>query len=299
MKKYRDTFFRFYFNDKARLLSLCNALTGEDATDPNEIEINTLDETFFSKRKNDISCTFRGRLLILIEHQTTLNENMPLRFLLYFVKLLNKLYDKEFSRQIYNLKAIELPRPEFYVFYNGRESAPAFSEMKLSNSFKEPTDSLELKVKFYNLNPPHNRELLKKSLPLDDYCAFVERVALNKRNGLELDAAFFEAYKHFIAARAWMKDFLLEHEWELFDMIITEYNEEWDNDAKRIYYIEQGIERGIEQGRVKEKLSLVKNLLTTNLPITEIARVVGWSEEKILELAKTDSETYGVKFHDD
>ena len=82
-------------------------------------------------------------------------------------------------------------------------------------------------------------------------------------------------------------------------MIITEYNEDWDNDAKRIYYIEQGIERGIEQGRVKEKLSLVKNLLTTNLPITEIARVVGWSEEKILELAKTDSETYGVKFHDD
>ena len=78
-------------------------------------------------------------------------------------------------------------------------------------------------------------------------------------------------------------------------MIITEYNEDWDNDAKRIYYIE----RGIEQGRVKEKLSLVKNLLTTNLPITEIARVVGWSEEKILELAKTDSETYGVKFHDD
>ena len=90
-------------------------------------------------------------------------------------------------------------------------------------------------------------------------------------------------------------------------MIITEYNEEWDNDAKRIYYIEQGIERGIEQGiergieqgRVKEKLSLVKNLLTTNLPITEIARVVGWSEEKILELAEVDSETYGVKSYDD
>ena len=78
-------------------------------------------------------------------------------------------------------------------------------------------------------------------------------------------------------------------------MIITEYNEDWDNDAKRIYYIEQGIERG----RVKEKLSLVKNLLTTNLPINEIARVVGWSEEKILNLAETDSETYGAKFYDD
>ena len=49
MKKYRDTFFRFYFNDKARLLSLCNALTGEDATDPNEIEINTARRNFFQQ----------------------------------------------------------------------------------------------------------------------------------------------------------------------------------------------------------------------------------------------------------
>ena len=294
MKKYRDTFFRFYFNDKARLLSLCNALTSEDATDPNEIEINTLDETFFSKRKNDISCIFRDRLLILIEHQTSLNENMPLRFLLYIAKLLNKIYDKEFSRQLYKLKAIELPRPEFYVFYNGRETATEFTEMKLSDAFKEWTDSLELKVKFYNLNPPHNRELLKKSLPLEDYCVFVERVNSNKRNGLDDDSAFFEAYKHLMTARSWMKDFLLEHEWELFDMIITEYNEEWDNEAKREYYIEkglkQGIEKGIEkgreEGREEEKMSFIKSLLSVKTPIEFIIKATGWSEEKILELAK-------------
>ena len=158
--------------------------------------------------------------------------------------------------------------------------------MKLSNAFKEPTDSLELKVKFYNLNPPHNRDLLKKSLPLDDYCAFVERVTLNKRNGLDDNAAFFETYKHFMTARAWMKNFLLEHEWELFDMIITEYNEEWDNAAKRSYYIEQGIERG----RKENQLSMIKNLLAVKTPIEFIVKATGWSEEKILNLAETDSE---------
>ena len=69
-------------------------------------------------------------------------------------------------------------------------------------------------------------------------------------------------------------------------MIITEYNEDWDNDAKRIYYIE----RGIEQGRVKEKLSLVKNLLAVQTPIEFIVKATGWNEEKILKLAEIDSE---------
>ena len=158
-KKYRDSFFRFYFSDKTRLLSLCNALTGENSTDPNDIEIKTLDETFFSKRKNDISCMFRGRLLILIEQQSTLNRNMPLRFLLYVVKLLNQIYEKEFAQDLHGTKEIKLPQFEFYVLYNGQRSAAEFEEMKLSNATENNSDNLELKVKFYNINTPNNSEL--------------------------------------------------------------------------------------------------------------------------------------------
>ena len=40
--QYRDSGFRDYFNDKARLLSLCNSLLGTKYTDPNLLEINTL-----------------------------------------------------------------------------------------------------------------------------------------------------------------------------------------------------------------------------------------------------------------
>lgn len=280
--KYRDSFFRFYFSDKARLLSLCNALTGENATDPNEIEINTLDETFFSKRKNDISCLFRDRLLILIEQQTTLNANMPLRFLLYLAKLLNKIYDKEFSRQLYEHEAISLPRPEFYVLYNGRAQADEFIEMKLSNAFKEWTDSLELKVKFYNINHPYNQKLLGKSLSLEGYCVFVERVKLNKLSGMNNNEAFYEAYKHCMTTRLEMKTFLLEHEWELFDMIITEYNEEWDKVAN----YNHGFKDGIEKGRQEEKLSMVENLLAVQTPIEYIVAATSWSREQILKLVK-------------
>ncbi|MBR3746217.1 MAG: hypothetical protein IKN27_04570, partial [Selenomonadaceae bacterium] len=82
-------------------------------------------------------------------------------------------------------------------------------------------------------------------------------------------------------------------------MIITEYNEEWDNAAKRKYYIEKGFkigfEIGFEIGRVKEKLSLLKNLLAVKTPIEFIVKATGWSEEKILSFAENDSVTYELE----
>lgn len=82
-EKYRDGLFRSYFSDKVRLLSLCNMLTGVECDNPDEIVINTLDGTFFEELKNDISCIYRDRFLVIIEHQSTFNENMPLRILFY------------------------------------------------------------------------------------------------------------------------------------------------------------------------------------------------------------------------
>ena len=82
-------------------------------------------------------------------------------------------------------------------------------------------------------------------------------------------------------------------------MIITEYNEEWDNEARRSYYIERGLQQGIEQGRKENQLSMIKNFLPVKTPIEFIAKATGWSEEQILKLAKTDSEIDGVKFYDD
>ena len=123
-------------------------------------------------------------------------------------------------------------------------------------------------------------------MPLEDCCEFVERVKFNKRNGMNNEAAFYEAYKHCAKTRPQMKGFLDEHEWELFDMIITEYNEEWDKEAQRKYYTERGREQGIKRGRTEEKLDMVRNLLTTNLPLKEISRVARLPEEEILKLSK-------------
>ena len=260
-KKYKDTFFRAYFSDKSRLLSLCNALTGEDGTNPDEIEINTIDETFFSKLKNDISCMYRGRLLILIEQQSTLNKNMPFRFFVYLGKLIEKIYGNELGDILHGTKRVDFPRVEFYVLYNGYRTAPESEIMNLVDNSPGKETFFQLRAKFLNINNPHNRDLLIKSLPLEDYCVMVERVKANLSEGLNVKAAFYEAYKYCMKNRTWMNDFLEVHEWELIDMISTEYNEEL---ALRIARRE-GILEGILEGELKGELKGEKNTLLKNI----------------------------------
>ena len=92
--QFRNSLFCSYFNDPKRLLSLCNALLNTHYSDPAELEITTLDGIFFDDRKNDISCKIRQLFLVLIEHQSSVNLNMPFRCLAYLTDLLNKLIKK-------------------------------------------------------------------------------------------------------------------------------------------------------------------------------------------------------------
>lgn len=55
VRNQNDSVFRMLFSEKERLLSLYNALNGTDYTDPDELEINTLENAIYLGRKNDIS----------------------------------------------------------------------------------------------------------------------------------------------------------------------------------------------------------------------------------------------------
>lgn len=79
-KNYKDSVFRMLFNNKKAALSLYNNLFQANCQDENLVELVTLEDVLFMPRKNDLAFTINGRFLILLEHQSTINENMPLRF---------------------------------------------------------------------------------------------------------------------------------------------------------------------------------------------------------------------------
>jgi hypothetical protein len=80
--QYKDSLFRSLFSDKQTLLELYNSIKGTHYDEKTTLVINTLTETIFTHQQNDVSFIIDRRLVILVEHQSTINENMPYRFLL-------------------------------------------------------------------------------------------------------------------------------------------------------------------------------------------------------------------------
>ncbi|MCL2154866.1 MAG: Rpn family recombination-promoting nuclease/putative transposase, partial [Leptospirales bacterium] len=89
-KKFKDTLFRHLFNTEEKLLELFNAIFGTNFNDISAIIINTLENVLFMGMKNDISFIIYDTL-VLLEHQSTINEKMAFRMLQYLARLYDKI----------------------------------------------------------------------------------------------------------------------------------------------------------------------------------------------------------------
>ena len=265
-KQYRDTVFRDYFNNEERLLSLCNALLGTDAA---ALKINTLEGTFFDRQKNDISCVVENNFLVLVEHQSTINENMPFRCLSYVAELMNNLIeDKD---KLYHKALIRFPAPRFYVFYDGDAKEPLQREMRLSDAFDGDNCALELVVTSLNINHGLEQPLLKKCSYLNDYSTLVGKVKEGIRAGLTRREAISRAVK-FCLDNGIMGNYLVENSMEVFNMLALQYDNE---KAIRASY-EDGRDDGIE--------SVALNMIQDGEPLDKIIKFTKLSKERICEL---------------
>ena len=270
--QYRDSVFRSYFNEPTRLLSLCNAVLGTAYSDPSKLEINTLEGIFFDSRKNDISCSIDNQFLVLVEHQSSVNNNMPFRFLAYVAELLNKLITDK--RKLYKEQLIRFPAPKFFVLYNGNETEPVERVMRLSEAFGGDSSSLELIVTAYNINRGVNAPLIGKCPYLRDYSTLVGEVKNGLAEGLSLRNAIIRAVK-FCLDNGIMGDYLTKHAEEVFDMLALEWNLD---DALQARF-DEGRDEGIEEVAV--------NMIRDGEPLDKIRKFTKLSLERIKELEKS------------
>ena len=139
--KHKDSVFTdlFYSDQNAQenLDELYNALYGYSVLSSDIIRLR-LDDAIFMNYHNDVAFSVRQRHIVLCEHQSTINNNIPLRCLLYIARE----YESYFPVEVrYKRKLVKIPTPEFYVFYNGTEDYPVESFMKLSDAFTVRSDS--------------------------------------------------------------------------------------------------------------------------------------------------------------
>jgi hypothetical protein len=238
------------FRDEQRLRELYNALAGTNYGEEAEVSINTLQNVLFMKQRNDISFTVGGKLVVLIEHQSTVNENMPLRCLLYIARLYEKLIDK---KTIYREGLVPIPVPEFYVAYNGSKPQPDYREIRLSEAFtvKEKPVNLELTVKVININQGHNPAILRRCDTLGMYAEFVGLVKKEMKPNMpkQKRAEVLQKVIDYCIDQGILKEFLEEHSSEVQNMLFTKWN--W-KDYEEVQ-MEEAEERGRAEGRAESE----------------------------------------------
>ena len=257
----KNSAFITYFSDPENASQLYAAL-GDGEASPEDITYVTLEGVLFIARKNDLAFTVKNRVLVISEHQSTINENMPLRDLLYLGRTLEKLLDE---RSIYRRSLLRIPTPEFFVFYNGNDPYPVEKILRLSDAYLEKMEQpmLELTVKVININLSSGNRFLQECRPMYEYSWFIQRIKDYQTDGWSRDAAITQAVKD-CQTEGVLVEFMKKHGSEVANMLYTQWN--WDDamavEREEAYAegISQGITQGITQGMSRDILDLLEDL---------------------------------------
>ena len=288
----KDILFRLVFgNDRQALLQLYNALHGTAYTDPHELQIVTLDNAIYISRKNDLAFLLAGSIN-MYEHQSTLNPNMPVRFLIYLAQEYQLLVEST-DKSLYGSELIPLPTPQCVVFYNGTADTPDEYELRLSSAFSNQNvePAVEVVVKVININYGHNEYLMQGCGMLSQYAQFVAatREYANRYNNREeaMNAAIEYCIEHGI-----LEDILRKHRSQVLGSLLEEFDEkkyartlrEEGYEAGRTDGFTEGEQYGLEQGKNKLLVKLVKDgTLTIQKAAAEADMTVTQFEEKYLK----------------
>ncbi|MDR0313071.1 MAG: Rpn family recombination-promoting nuclease/putative transposase [Treponema sp.] len=279
-KQFKDSIFSLLFSNPDVLRELYSAIEGVNLPPDIPININTLSDVLIKKQINDISFTIDNRLVVLIEHQSTVNNNMPLRLLLYIARVYEKIID---YRKMYQVKLEKIPSPEFIVLYNGSEPFPDYKELRLSEAFKNVENlrliedacfPMDLVVQIYNINQGHNTEILKKCGILYNYSFFIDKIRKYQEQNILLDEAVKSAIKYCIDNDI-LKGFFKTHSSEVFNMLLTEYDHNVELEVVREEAFEDGLEKGKAEGIEGALLTTARNALAKGIPIDTIQEITG------------------------
>ena len=275
-RTYKSTVFIMLFEDRNNLLELYNGMSGKHYTNPELLEINTLENAIYMSIKNDISFLIDGRLS-LYEHQSTYSPNLPLRFFFYISHLYSRMTKDD---NLYGTKKVHIPEPEFVIFYNGREEMPERQVLKLSDMYttKDKQVRLELEAVMLNISGENNHKLKAACHTLREYAIYTDKIR-KYTEIMGLSDAVERAIQECIEQGV-LKDFLERHRTEAKAMSIFEYDQEKHMCQEREAAWEDGYLAGIEDGlksQIEKKLAKGKTL-------TEIADELEETEERIREL---------------
>ena len=293
-RKYKDSVFTDLFGSdktaKENFLSLYNALSGSDfKLNKVSMERKIIEQSLYKTFNNDVSWEINGKLIVLVEHQSTINENMPFRCLEYVTRIYEEIIP---IKTRYAEKVFKIPNPDFYVVYVGKKDYPKEKELKLSDAFYVQEGSkLELVVKIKNCSDSKFLPLLGNCDILKQYCRFIEIVEENYDERFP-KRSFKKAIEQAMSEEI-LTDYLDRKSREVINMLCAKYDYKMDIAVKQEEAFAdgkaEGLVEGIEQGSQQKAIEDAKRMLIKKYPTGDISEITGLPLEKVLELQKSIS----------
>jgi len=271
-KQYKDTLFRTLFQDKKRFIELYNAIANENY--PENTNIEPCPTNPIMAMYNDLAFLIGSKLIVMCEHQSTINKNMPIRFLFYISDVLrNYIVNKDL---LYQRALVQIPTPEFYILYNGKQKYKD-QKMILSDAFlmKNIEFTLELKVKIINIHFTGGDVAVEQSASLHGYSFLIAEVENNISKGLTRDESIKKAINTCIE-KGILSDFLKDNFVGVVNMLTFEY----DQDAERRVLRQEAKEEGRQEG----KREIIIQMINTGKSIDEISAFIGMPKNEIKQL---------------
>ena len=266
----KNSVFVKFFNDEENVLQMYRELHPEasDVT-VDDITVDTLESVIVNTLYNDLGFLVKDKYVMLVEAQSTWNENIALRMLFYLSETFRR-YINDTKQSELDEQRVKLPTPELYVIYSGSIRKP--DVISLSEDFFGGSPDIELKV--------HVLSEVDDTLP-GQYIGFCK--VFDEQRKLHSDGLTVakETYRICIE-KGYLSEFMKVHEREVIDMMYELFDEE----TMRRQLDAVKSRRDFEKGKAEEKISVALNLLSLGtLSQADIAKVTDLTIEKIRELS--------------
>ncbi len=151
-RNYNDSIFNYIFKNEESFKHLYKTIKGISLEGKLEY-FDTGKVLSTEEFKNDVSfLTDDNKLIVLVEHQSTINHNMPLRHAIYYFKAIEQyLHHTNQMNKLYRRKPVSIPKAELIVLYNGLDKLDT-SVYTLEANYGEPCEYINVKSIVYDIN---------------------------------------------------------------------------------------------------------------------------------------------------
>ena len=271
--KIKDTVFTKLFDIPKYRLELYKSLHPKDKdVKIEDVKKLTLEKIFTNGIYNDLGMLVKNRILFLMEEQSSWSINILVRDFIYLGETFLG-YIKMKKLNIYGTKRIDIPIPELYVLYTGKDKLKK-KIYSLNEEFYDGKSPIDLKIKVITTS--------KKNDILSQYLTFIKMSDEYRIKDKSVKELLDTCIKKDI-----LKEFIEEHYKEVVEVMDVLFNQDWVTKVYEESLYNEGKEEGIQEGIQKGSIKAILNMFKKGLiKIADAASELGVSEKEFMKLAK-------------